>query len=115
MPTMYYFTDPCLTYFTSKNQIEISFPQLILKTKVIKFLKRMFCLGGFVRGVFGKGGFCPGAFCPGVYVRGVFVWGFFVLIPFPWGLTGGGGILNNESLFKNNKLLCSGNSVGKRL
>ena len=65
-------------YFTAKNQIKISFPQLILKTKAIKLLKRMFCLGGgVVRGVFRKGvlarGFCPGVFCPGVYVRGVFV------------------------------------------
>ena len=76
MPTMHYFIDPCLMYFTAKNQIEISFPQLILKTKVIKFLKRMFCLGGFW-----QGGFCPGGFCPGVYVRGVFVWGVFVLEP----------------------------------
>ena len=74
MPTMHYFIDPCLTYFTAKNQIEISFPQLILKTKVIKFLKRMFCLGGFCLGGFWQGGFlsrgflsgdlCPGGFCP---------------------------------------------------
>ena len=73
MPTMHYFIDLCLTYFTAKNQIEISFSQLILKTKVIKFLKECFVWGVFVRGVFGKGGFCPGGFCPGVYVRGVFV------------------------------------------
>ena len=53
-------------YFTAKNQIEISFPQLILKTKVIKFLKRIFCLGGF----------CPGDFWQGGFVQGVFVWGF---------------------------------------
>ena len=26
MPTMHYFIDPCLMYFTAKNQIEISFP-----------------------------------------------------------------------------------------
>ena len=77
MPTMHYFIDPCLTYFTAKNQIEISFPQLILKTKVLKFLKRMFCLGGFVWGVFGKGDFCAGGFCPGVYVRGGFCLGDF--------------------------------------
>ena len=59
-------------YFTAKNQIEISFPQLILKTKVIKFLKRMFCLGGFVReglarGVFVRG-FMSGGFCLGGFV-----------------------------------------------
>ena len=96
MPTMHYFIDSCLMYFTPKNQIEISFPQLILKTKVIKFLKRMFCLGGFcpggfwqggflsrgflARGVFGKGafvqGFLSGGLCPGA-----FVWGVFVLEP----------------------------------
>ena len=62
-------------YFTDKIQIEISFPQLILKTKVIKFLKRMFCLGGFCPGGFWQGGFlsrgflsgglCPGGFCLG--------------------------------------------------
>ena len=44
-------------YFTAKNQIEISFPQLILKTKVIKFLKRIFCLGGFWQGGFLSRGF----------------------------------------------------------
>ena len=75
MPTMHYFIDPCLMYFTAKNQIEISFPQLILKTKVIKFLKRIFCLGGFCPGGFCPGGFlsrgflsgglCPGGFCLG--------------------------------------------------
>ena len=63
---MQYFIDPCLMYFTAKNQIEISFPSLILKTTVITFLKRMFCLGVFVRGVYGTEGF----------VQGVFVWGF---------------------------------------
>ena len=73
MPTMHYFIDPCLTYFTAKNQIEISFPQLILKTKVIKFLKRMFLSGGFLaRGVFVQGafvrGFMSGGFCRGVFV-----------------------------------------------
>ena len=56
-------------YFTAKNQIEIS-----IKTKVIKFLKRMLCLGVFVRGFwqggFWQGGFCPGGFCPGGFCLG---------------------------------------------
>ena len=57
-------------YFTAKNQIKTSFPSLILKTKVIKFLKkRMFCLGVLTRGVLSRGflsgGLCPGGFCLG--------------------------------------------------
>ena len=51
-------------YFTAKNEIEISFPKLILKTKVIKFLKRIFCLGGFWQGGFLSGSLCLGGFCP---------------------------------------------------
>ena len=69
---MHYFIDPCLTYFTAKNQIEISFPQLILKTKVLKFLKRMFCLGGFWQGGFLSRGFLSGGLCPGGFCLGDF-------------------------------------------
>ena len=57
MPTMHHFIDQCLMYFTAKNQIEISFPQLILKAKVIKFLKRIFCLVVFFWRVFDKSQF----------------------------------------------------------
>ena len=69
----YYFIDPCLMYFTAINQIEISFPLLILKTKVIKFLKRIFSLGGggLCPGSFWQGGFCPG-FMSGGFLSGVF-------------------------------------------
>ena len=67
-------------HFTALNQIEISFPQLILKTKVRKFLKRIFCLGdfwqegflsrGFLSGGLCLGGFCLGGFCPRTFLSG---------------------------------------------